>query len=59
LTAESGFFDSVTGRESAPAHYLEIPWQPLALVVVGVPILAGLLTAAAIRKAPTMTRRAD
>jgi putative ABC transport system permease protein len=59
LTAESGFFDSVTGRESAPAHYLEIPWQPLALVVVGVPILAGLLSAAAIRKAPTMTRRAD
>jgi putative ABC transport system permease protein len=59
LTAESGFFDSATGRESATVHYLEIPWQPLALVVVGVPILAGLLSAAAIRKAPTMTRRAD
>jgi putative ABC transport system permease protein len=59
LTAESGSFDPATGRELPPVHFLAIPWLPLALVVIGVPLLAGLLSAIAIRKAPAMTRRAD
>jgi len=59
LTAGSGNFDPVTGRETPPVHFLEIPWTPLLLVVLGVPLLAGLLSAAAIRKAPVMTRRPD
>ncbi len=52
-------YDPVTGVETAIGPYLEIPWTPLLLVVLGVPLLAGLLSAAAIRKAPTMSRRAD
>jgi putative ABC transport system permease protein len=58
LTAESGAFDPGTGGVLPPTHFLAIPWLPLGLVVVGVPLLAGLLSALAIRKAPTMTRRA-
>ena len=58
LTAQSGSIDPVTGHETAPVHFLSIPWLPLALVVVGVPLFAGLLAAAAIRTAPAMTRRA-
>jgi putative ABC transport system permease protein len=58
LTTDGGF-DPSTGTNAELGPYLAIPWQPLLLVVVGVPILAGLLSAAAIRKAPMMTRRAD
>ena len=36
-----------------------IPWLPLTAVVVGVPLVAALLSAAAIRRAPALTRRAD
>lgn len=54
-----GSFDPATGMEVAGRHYLSIPWVPLALVAVGVPLLAGLLSALAIRTAPLVTRRAD
>lgn len=57
LTSTS--WDQVTGEQKAPEAYLVIPWQPLLLVVLGVPVLAGLLSALAIRTAPLMTRRAD
>ena len=59
LTAQYGSVDPATGREPTPVHFLAIPWLPLLLVVIGVPLLAGLLSALAIRKAPAMTRRAD
>jgi putative ABC transport system permease protein len=58
LTVQSTW-DPVTGQEAPGTHYLVIPWVPLLLVAVGVPVLAGLLSAASIRRAPTMTRRAD
>lgn len=46
-----------TGPDSPTGPFLEIPWQPLLLVVVGVPLLAGLLSALAVRRAPAVTRR--
>lgn len=57
LTSES--WDQLTGVEKHVPPTIVIPWLPLAAVVVGVPLLAGLLAAAAIRKAPAMTRRAN
>jgi putative ABC transport system permease protein len=57
LTATS--WDDVTGQEVQTDPTLVIPWLPLLLVVVGVPLLAGLLSAAAIRTAPTVARRAQ
>ena len=54
-----GNWDPATGMEVAGRHYLSIPWLPLVLVAVGVPLLAGLLSALAIRTAPLVTRRAD
>jgi putative ABC transport system permease protein len=56
----TGFsYDPETGRELTPDPITIIPWLPLALLLVGVPLVAALLSAAAIRRAPTMTRRAD
>ncbi len=57
LTAQS--YDPLTGAGRTVDPTLVVPWLPLTLVVVGVPLLAGLLSAAAIRRAPAMTRRAD
>jgi putative ABC transport system permease protein len=57
LTAEA--WDPLTGAARAVPPTVVIPWTPLLAVVVGVPLLAGLLSAAAIRRAPTVTRRAD
>jgi putative ABC transport system permease protein len=54
-----GSFDPATGVERMTGPYLSIPWTPLLLVVLGVPLLAGLLSAVAIRRAPALTRRAD
>jgi putative ABC transport system permease protein len=48
---------SSNGTTPPAGPYLEIPWQPLLLVVVGVPLLAGLLSALAVRRAPAVTRR--
>jgi putative ABC transport system permease protein len=51
--------DSGTGVDHVTGPYLAIPWSPLLLVVLGVPVLAGVLSAVAIRRAPGITRRAD
>lgn len=59
LTMQSMGIDPATGRELPAQHFLEIPWGGLLLVALGVPVVAGLLSAAAIRRAPVMTRRAD
>jgi putative ABC transport system permease protein len=52
-------WDQATGEEIRTDPTTVIPWLPLALVVIGVPLLAGLLSALAVRRAPAMTRRAD
>jgi putative ABC transport system permease protein len=57
LTATS--WDAVTGQEVQTEPTLVIPWLPLLFVVVGVPLLAGLLSAAAIRTAPAVARRVE
>jgi putative ABC transport system permease protein len=55
LTATS--WDQVSGRELRTDPTLVIPWMPLLVVAVGVPLLAGLLSAIAVRRAPAVTRR--
>jgi putative ABC transport system permease protein len=56
----TGFtYDQETGRELTPDPITIIPWLPLSLLLVGVPLVAALLSAAAIRRAPALTRRAD
>jgi putative ABC transport system permease protein len=52
-------WDPMTGEQVRADPITVIPWLPLALIVIGVPLLAGLLSAAAVRRAPAMTRRAD
>lgn len=54
LTTESSYDPAV---RHATGPFLEIPWQGLALVAFGVPLLAGLLSALAVRRAPAVTRR--
>jgi putative ABC transport system permease protein len=64
LTVEHmGSYDPATGNTTladagAAAPVIDIPWLVLAAVVIGVPVLAALLAAAAIRKSPEVTRRA-
>lgn len=57
LTGNS--FDPLTGQSTTPHPITIIPWVPLSLLLVGVPLVAALLSAVAIRRAPAMTRRAD
>lgn len=57
LTAKT--WDHLTGMQVASDPALAIPWLPLLAVVFGVPLLAGAFAAAAVRRAPAMTRRAD
>lgn len=67
LTAEAtGSYDPATGNttysEAAqaaalPSPVIDIPWVWLAVVVVGVPLLAALVAAIAIRRSPQVTRR--
>ena len=57
LTGSS--YDPVNGQQLPSDPITIIPWLPLALVLVGVPLVAGLLSAAGIRRAPVMSRRAD
>jgi putative ABC transport system permease protein len=57
LTAKT--WDRFTGMQIAPDPALAIPWLPLVAVVFGVPLVAAALSAAAIRRAPVMTRRGD
>lgn len=55
LTASS--YDSVTGQEVTVDPTVVIPWLPLAIAVLGVPLLAALLAAGGVRRAPVLTRR--
>jgi putative ABC transport system permease protein len=56
----TGFsYDQETGHELTPDPITIIPWLPLGLLLVGVPVIAALLSAAAIRRAPALTRRAE
>jgi putative ABC transport system permease protein len=56
----TGFsYDPETGRETTPDPITIVPWLPLSLLLVGVPLIAAVLSALAIRRAPAMTRRAD
>ena len=55
----SGGWDPVTGQQVTSGATTVIPWLPLLLVVLCVPLAAAVLSAAAIRRAPTVTRRAD
>lgn len=54
-TGEQVVNGGVTIGSSGPI--IVIPWLPLAAVVVGVPVLAALVAALGIRKAPEVTRR--
>ncbi|GGL38089.1 ABC transporter permease [Phycicoccus endophyticus] len=56
LTASS--WDPLTFTETETGTILAIPWAELATVGVLVPVLAALLAAAGIRRAPRVTRRA-
>ncbi len=62
LTAGVDVYDGPSGSTPAgwqpPGPVIDIPWLVLAAVVIGVPVLAALLAAAAIRKSPEVTRRA-
>ena len=59
LTTNSAIYDPATGEvQSSAAPVIDIPWLVLAGVVIGVPVLAALVAAAAIRKSPEVTRRA-
>lgn len=51
-------WDPMTGEQLHQDPITVIPWLHLGLVLVGVPLVAALIAAAAIRRAPTMTRRA-
>jgi putative ABC transport system permease protein len=57
LTVDS--YEPETGRQLAADPITVIPWLPLGLLLVAVPVIAALLSAAAIRRAPALTRRAD
>lgn len=50
---------SIDGSNETIGPFIEIPYGFLAVVVVGVPLLAALISALAVRRAPTVTRRAD
>jgi putative ABC transport system permease protein len=51
-------WDGVTGRQVIGDPTVVIPWLDLGAVLIGVPLLAAALSAAAVRRAPELTRRA-
>lgn len=55
LTRDS--YDPLTSTMTQGPGILLIPWGWLAAAVVGVPVLAALLSAVAVRRAPVVTRR--
>ena len=57
LSAHGDLVEPDHRRGGAVRPDLVIPWLPLLTVVLGVPLLAGLLSAAAIRRAPAVARR--
>lgn len=62
LTVSTYSCDAVTGMctdiPTATPATVVIPWVALAIAVIGVPLLAALISALAVRRAPQMTRRA-
>lgn len=54
----SNGWDSVTGEPMTLSPTIGIPILPMLATLVGVPLIAGFIAAIAIRKAPTVTRRA-
>ena len=56
LTAQ--WWDGVTGLEHRGEPWLEIPWASFGVILIGVPLLAALISAVAVRRAPQVTRRA-
>ncbi|MEX1909424.1 FtsX-like permease family protein [Janibacter sp. Y6] len=50
-------FDPVEGTSVVASPIVVIPWLPLLVVLVVVPLLAGAIAAAGIRRAPDATRR--
>ena len=54
----SNGWDSVTGEPMTLSPTIGIPILPMLATLIGVPLIAGFIAAIAIRKAPTVTRRA-
>ena len=50
---------SLAGDTTMVGPFIEIPYGFLAILVIGVPVLASLISALAVRRAPVVTRRAD
>lgn len=51
------YWDDVTGVEVVAPAQVAVPLLPLALVLLGVPLVAAGLAALGVRRAPTVTRR--
>lgn len=56
LTSDSHSGYATTDSPALPA-VIDVPWLALVAVVVGVPLLAALVAAVAVRRHPVMTRR--
>ncbi|KRE39314.1 hypothetical protein ASG73_03000 [Janibacter sp. Soil728] len=57
LTSEG--WDPFTGLQLDREAIIDIPWLPLAIVLVAVPALAALLAGLGIRRTPDLTRRTE
>lgn len=57
LTSEG--WDPITGLQLDRDAIVDIPWLPLAIVLVAVPALAALLAGLGIRRTPDLTRRTE
>lgn len=60
LTRTAGDGTWINGIPQDPSGpFIDIPYGFLAFLVIGVPVLAGLISALAVRRAPVVTRRVD
>ena len=57
LLPGSAFAVALTAYGDKSPGAIVIPWLPLALVVLGVPLLAAAVAALAVRRTPQLTRR--
>ena len=53
------YWDQHTGLEVSVSPTIGIPLLPMLMILVGVPLVAALIAAASIRKAPQVTRRGN
>lgn len=53
----TGLTTAVDGVEGLQTPTIDVPWGPVALVVLGVPVMAALLAALAVHRAPRVDRR--